>query len=246
MKRWWRENAEAMVLLELEHVHKRYGAVVALDEVSFSIEPGEMVCVWGQRRSGRSTLLRIAAGIESPDAGTVRFVGRDLAVSEGHRLGAGVSYCRRSFRPSAGRSLLDHLVSSQLVRRLSHSEATARAWLALKRVDAGHCGTLMPGELSAEETVRVSVARGLTSEPRLLVIDEPTVGVDLLCRDRILALLRSIADEGVAILTSTSEGTGVMGADRVLSLGRGQLHGEVTPELAPVTLLRPLRQATGP
>ena len=68
--------------------------------------------------------------------------------------------------------------------------------------------------------MRVAIARALTSEPRLLVIDEPTIGVDLLARDGVLRLLRSIVDGGIAVLTSTGEGTGFLGADRVLSLAR--------------------------
>ncbi len=72
-----------MSLLELEHVGKSYsrGSHVALDDLSLAIDPGEMVVVWGERQSGRSTLLRIAAGVETPSEGVVRFDGRDLAAA---------------------------------------------------------------------------------------------------------------------------------------------------------------------
>lgn len=236
-----------MTLLELEHVSKHYrrGEHVALDDVSLVIDAGEMVTVWGERRSGRSTLLRVAAGIETPDIGVVRFAGSDLAERKGEMLG-GISYCRTVFRPYRGPTVLDQLMASQFARRVPRPVALTCAWQALERVDAKWCAWLRATELKSEETVRVAIARALTSDPRLLVADEPTIGVDLLERDGILKLLRSIADQGIAVLTSTGEGTGLLGADRVLSLGKGKLRGEMTPDLAPVTdLSRHRRQASG-
>lgn len=236
-----------MTLLELEHISKRYhgGARVALDDVSLVIDAGEMVAIWGERQSGRSTLLRIAAGIESPDTGVARFAGHDLAARGGERLGHGISYCRKAFRASGGPTVLDQLMAGQYARRVPPSTAMIRAWKALERVDAERCARFGITELKTDEAVRVAVARALTSEPRLLVVDEPTIGVDLLERDGILKLLRSLADEGVAVLTSTGEGTGLLGADRVLSLGKGKLRGELTPDLAQVDDLSRRRQARG-
>jgi ABC-type ATPase involved in cell division len=233
-----------MILLELEHVCKRFrrGSCVALDDISLAIEPGELVTVWGERRSGRSTLLRVAAGIEPPDSGIVRFQGRDLAGGGSPVVGCGVSFCRRSFRLLAGESVLDQIVSAQFARRVPRSLALARALHALRRVDAEQCASLTPQELGAEETTRVAIARGLTSQPQLMVIDEPTLGTGADERDRLLGLLRSLADEGLSVLMSTGEGTGVLGADRVLSLDKGRLRGSLAPELAPVTHLTQRRQ----
>jgi ABC-type sugar transport system ATPase subunit len=235
-----------MILLELEHVSKRYrrDERIALDDVSLVIDAGEMVTVWGERRSGRSTLLRLTAGIEAPDTGVVRFAGRDLADRGGGTLGDGISYCRTALRSSAGQNIIDQLAAGQFARGIPRPEARSRAWKALERVAAEQCATRIPEELNREEIIRVAIARALTSEPRLLVIDEPTIGVDLLARDGILGLLRSIVDEGVAVLTSTGEGTGLLGADRVLTLRKGKLRGETTPELATVTDISRRRQAT--
>ena len=236
-----------MALLELEQVGKRYnrGSHVALDGVSMEIHAGEMVVVWGERQSGRSTLLRIAAGIEGPDTGMVRFAGRPLTPQAGKLLGDGIGYCRREFRRNRGPTVLDQLITGQLGRRVPQPVAVAHAWKALERVQARPCAGLEAIDLKTDETVRVSIARALTCNPRLLVIDEPTLGVELLKRDEILKLLRSLADEGLAILSSTGEGTGFLGADRVLALDKGKLDGELTPELAPVTDLDRHRQARG-
>lgn len=236
-----------MTLLELERVGKRYrrGSRVVLEDVSVEIHAGEMVVVWGERRSGRSTLLRIAAGIETPDTGTVRFHGTDLTARDRKKLGEGVGYCRREFPRQRGQTVLDQLIAGQLGRRVPRDAALARAWRALERVRAGSCAELAASILRADEAVRVAIARALTLDPRLLVIDEPTLGVEPLDRDGILRLLRSLADEGIAILSSTSEGTGLLGADRVLVLDKGRLEGNLTPDLAPVTDLYRHRQAHG-
>jgi putative ABC transport system ATP-binding protein len=236
-----------MALLELDHVGKRYrrGERVALDDISLVIDAGEMVTVWGERRSGRSTLLRIVAGIEAPDTGAVRFAGQDLTVRGGEMLGAGISYCRTTFRSSAGQSILDQLAAASLARGIARPAARLRAWTALERTAAEQCAMRASEELNGEETVRVAIARALVSEPRLLVIDEPTIGVALLAQDGILELLRSLADDGAAVLTSTADGTGLLGADRVLSLRKGRLQGEATPKLAPVTDISRGRRATG-
>jgi ABC-type sugar transport system ATPase subunit len=236
-----------MALLELEHISKRYnrGSRVVLDDVSMEIHAGEMVVVWGERQSGRSTLLRITAGIEEPEIGTVCFAGRPLTTGAGKLLGEGIGYCRREFRRNRGPTVLDQLITGQLGRRVPQATALTRAWKALERVQARSCAELEAIDLKTDETVRVSIARALTCDPHLLVIDEPTLGVELLKRDEILKLLRSLADNGMAILSSTGEGTGFLGADRVLALDKGKLDGELTPDLAPVTDLGRHRQARG-
>lgn len=234
-----------MSLLVLEHVSKRYGRRpserVALRDVSLQIEPGELVAVLGRRRSGRSTLLRVAAGVEVPDEGVVRFASHNLA-GGGADVGGGVGYCQRSFRPGEGRLVVDQIVVRLLARGTSPSSAGSQAHAALVRVGAERCAGLEPADLDGAETVRVAIARALACSPRLLVIDEPTMGVDLLERDSILLLLRSLANKGVAVLMSTGETPCLSGVDRALTIGDGELHGRPSSELAPVL---PLRRAAG-
>lgn len=227
-----------MSLLALHGVtrRRRHGAYerTVLEDVSLTVEEGETVAVWGMRQSGRSTLLRIAAGVERPDGGTVRFAGDTLA-GAGEALGHGIGYCRHTFVEEEARGVLDELLVAQLARGIPQREARSRALQALERVDAQRCAGRGRHELDGAEAVRVTLARALALTPRLLVIDEPTKGVDLLERDPILALLRSLADEeGIAILWSAGEATALMGADRALTLSGGQLHGSAGPELATI------------
>jgi ABC-type multidrug transport system ATPase subunit len=231
-----------MSLLEFEHVSKRHGSVshghTVLHDVSFEVHGGELVTVWGRQGSGRSTLLRIAAGVEGADSGVVRFQGKDITARRGEVLGEKIGYCWRSDRGSEEGTVLDQLMVSQMARGVRPSKAKAHAWRALERAGAQGCSPLRAHKLDGAQAVRVMIARALTLQPSLLVIDEPTRGVDLLDRDEILLLLRSLADEGVGVLSSTGETTGLSGADRALSLSDGEVHGDLAPELASVLPLR--------
>lgn len=232
-----------MALLELNGVGKRYGRGqlerVALREVSFELSVGELLAVWGRRNSGRSTLLRIAAGLEPPDHGVVSLQGRDLHARGGVDLREQIRYCRKTYRPTEGQLVIDRLITAQLTRGIRGPAARNRAHEALARASASHCATLKPSELDITETVLVGIARSLVHQPRLLVIDEPTLGVDVFERDRILSLLRGLADDGISVLMSVGETTCLAGADRALSIANGELHGELqSPELAPVVRLR--------
>jgi putative ABC transport system ATP-binding protein len=232
-----------MVLLELAGVGKRYGRGqlerVALRDVCFELSAGELLAIWGRRNSGRSTLLRIAAGLEAPDRGVVSLRGRDLHARGGENLREQIRYCRKTYRASEGQLVIDRLITAQLTRGIPGSAARTRAHDALARAGVSHCAALMPDRLDTAETVLVGIARSLVHQPRLLVIDEPTLGVDVFERDRILSLLRDLADDGVSVLMSVGETTCLAGADRALSLANGVLHGELqTRALAPVIPLR--------
>jgi ABC-type multidrug transport system ATPase subunit len=238
-----------MALLELDHVTQRYGhgsaEHVVLADVSLDLYPGEMVAISGKRGSGRSTLLRLAAGLEAPSAGVVRFRDNDLKDRRRRDLGAGIGLCRRTFRGKEGLVVKDHLVVGQLARGVSPELAGKRAWWALERVGASDCAAHPAGELDTAELVRVMIARALVFGPELLVIDDPVMGVDLLERDSVLDLLRSLADDGVAVLQCVGNASAFRGCHRTLHLGEGRLRGDdPTPELAAVVNIDTQRQAS--
>lgn len=227
-----------MSLLSIEHVTKRYrrGRLerVAVRDVSLEIERGELVSVWGARFSGRSTLLRVAAGIESPEEGSVSFEGRDLARCRNSVLGRRIGYCQTSFSSSQRGLVIEHVAAGLLAQRASPKQARRRGLELLFRVGAEHCGRLCCHELDGAELARVAIASALATTPALLVIDEPSSGVDVLQRDPLLALLRSIANEGTAVLMSTGDAQGLSGVDRALTIDDGELRedpvrGHVVP-----------------
>jgi ABC-type lipoprotein export system ATPase subunit len=235
-----------MSLLELQGVVKRYrdgrSQRVVLREVSLELDSGELGAVWGPRSSGRSTLLRVAAGIERPEEGVVLFEGRDLATYGEELLGGGIGYCHKAFGSGGWQLVLDQVMVSLLARGVAPKAARSRAHAALERTAASDCAALRLSALRTGEAMRVALARVLALEPRMLVVDEPTQGVEITERDGILSLLRSLADDGLAVLVSTGEPAGLSGAARAWVLSEGELRGAPASELAPVV---PLRRAAG-
>lgn len=229
-----------MTVLELERVAKRLrrGARQheVLRDVSLQLHERELVAIWGPRGSGRSTLLRIAAAIEAPDSGEVRFRGRRLAVGRSVVAG-GIAYCQPVFRGLDGQLVLDELIAAQLALGFRAAGARERALAALERAGARGCEGQRPFELDRAEVVCVGIARALLQYPTALIVDEPTTAVDILRRDEILQVLRSLSREGMAVLISVDKGTSLVAADRALALGEGELRGHVSPELASVVKL---------
>lgn len=232
-----------MSLLSLKDVTHRYrrGRVerVALRDVSLDLEAGELVGVRGVRRSGRTTLLRIAAGIELPEEGVVCFEGSDMATCRDRVLGRRIGFSHRSFSIVEAGLVVEHVASSLLAQRTAPRIARRRAEAMLERVGAADCAGREPYELDGAEIVRVAIARALITDPAMLVTDEPTSGIGLLQRDPILALLRSIANEGTAVLMCTGDASDLSGFDRAMSIDVGELKGVERLPDASVVPLRP-------
>ena len=228
-----------MTLLALEHISKTYvrarRKLRALDDVSLEVGAGEIVGVWGRRFSGRTTLLRIAAGLETPDGGRVLLDGTDVGDHPEGVVRRRIAYCHTSFAPAHAELVVEHVAVPLLALGTRIDRACTRAQAMLDRVGAGACAEMRPHELAQGELVRVVLARALLQQPQLLLIDEPTSGVDLLERDDLLTTLRVIAkDEHVALLLTGSGTAEIAGADRVLSLSEGELQGDAVPQAAEV------------
>ncbi len=228
-----------MSLLELAGVGKRYRSAGrehnVLGEVELAIEPGDLVMVWGARRSGRSTLLRIAAGIERADTGSVKLEGQEVSEQS---LGTEIGYVTKTLRASEEQGVLEQVAAVLMARGMSVKHANEQARGALARAGAAECAALRVSELDSGELVRVAIARAIVLEPKLIVIDEPAATVEISQRDEVLGVLRKLAGEGVAVLASTNELDQLAGADMALTLRDGRLHGKRRSQMGTVVPLR--------
>jgi len=226
-------------LLCIEHVRlldRDSPERLLLDDICLQVDAGELVSIWGKRRSGRTSLLRLACGLAQPDGGIVRFDGRELRGPTA--IGDEIAYCAGGFHAGKAWPLQRELVEVQLARGVPRRHARRRAHDALERVGAHEVAGRLLRTLRGAEQVRAMLALALTSAPRLLLVDDVVAGVELVERMAILRLLRSLADSGLAVLSSTDETPALAGADRALTLSEGRLHGRLAPELADVVPLR--------
>ncbi len=221
-------------LLAFEEVTKRAAdagarGVPILDAISFELDHGETVGVWGMRRSGKSTLLRIAAGVESPDGGTVRFEGRDLtrlSRSEVTRLlRTSIGLATTDAGGTRNEIVVDHVALPALSVGATLRGAQIAAREQLERVGAANRADTRMGDLSPGERTRVGIARALVRDPLLLLVDEPGSTPSPTDRDEIYALLRTLGREPTLTLIVASEDlAAVRVAHRAMTLGDGKLR----------------------
>jgi putative ABC transport system ATP-binding protein len=227
-------------VLELEDVVKQYrdGAgehVNAVDGVSFTIDHGEMVALLGPSGSGKTTLLLLIAALFAPDAGSIRFQGRDvcrLSETEASRyLRQDIGFIFQRARLTPRVSAIESAARKLIISGVGPNEARTRAVPWLERVGLAHRLQHTTEQLSGGEQQRVAVARALATEPNLILADEPTGNLDSARSQEIVQLLRSIArDRGACVLLVTHDGEAARIADRCLALRDGQLT-DASPDL---------------
>jgi ABC-type lipoprotein export system ATPase subunit len=220
-----------MSLLSVEHVGKThwvgpYEKRVLVD-ASLSMRSGDLFGIWGAQRSGKSTLLRLAAGLETPDAGIVRYDGTDLASmpkAQRDRLRLEqVGLVHGEGPQSSSSSVLDY-VAVPLFHHCTRHEARSRALATLRRVDVAECRDARWHQLSDGEKTLVSLAHGLVRGPRLLLVDDPAAGLDTLQQREVVDLLRVVAaEERIAVLMTSSVLSAITEAHQAFTLSDGRL-----------------------
>jgi putative ABC transport system ATP-binding protein len=227
----------ALRLREVVKVYESGGETIrAVDGVSLTVEPGEFVALYGPSGSGKTTLLLAAAGLLSPESGSIMFGGRDVA-----RLSSAESalYRRRdvgfvfqSFHLIPGATALDNAALKLLADGYSLTRARRTALPWLDRVGLGGRARHTPDRLSMGERQRVAIARALVNEPRLLLTDEPTGNLDSKRSREILGLLREVCRErAVPGLLVTHDPQATAFVDRVHTLRDGHLSEGLDAEL---------------
>jgi len=225
-------------MLELDGVVKHYHAateeVRAVDGVSLEIAPGEIVALHGPSGSGKTTLLLLIAGLLAPEAGTIRFDGRDLAsFSEKQAsdyLFGEVGFIYQNARLTPHVSALESAASKLISGGVGTREARARALPWLQRVGLADRVKQNTEQLSGGERQRVAIAKALAGDPKLILADEPTGNLDSARSHEIVALLASVAHEGGAcVLLVTHDIQAAALADRRLTLRDGTLS-DLAPE----------------
>ncbi len=224
-----------MTLLSLNNVSKRFldGAreVIVLDKVSVEIDPGELVGIYGERRSGKSVLLQVAAGLEVPDSGSVRFAGQEmmgLSTSERARLRRrhGIAFAGGDWRPTGiGQPVIEYVALPLTNDGLTLAESEDLARPVLDRFGITEWAHVSTERLSPNERVHVELARAVVREPKLLLVDEPSVLSGPSESRELYALIRSLATEsGIAVVITSGDMSALGGVQRFMTIDNGRLR----------------------
>lgn len=223
-------------VIEVDHLTRRFGDLVAVNDISFEVSEGEIFAFLGPNGSGKSTTIRMLCGILVPTSGSARVLGHDV-VRESEKVKQGIGYMSQRFalyHDLTVRENLDFYASVYNVPR-----ATRRARLAELIAMAGLTGRerQLAGELSGGWKQRLALGCATVHNPRLLFLDEPTAGVDPVSRQEFWTMIYDLAREGRTIFVTTHYLDEAEHANRV-----GMIHDGVLRALAsPADLKRSLR-----
>ena len=195
-------------VVDIVGLHKSFGANEVLKGIDLQINEGEVVCLIGPSGSGKSTLLRCLNLLETPSAGDITLLGAEVTDPDVDidRVRTHVGMVFQSFNLFAHKSVLDNCTLAQrTVLKRSKAEAESVALAMLERVGLADRGNAMPSQLSGGQQQRVAIARALSMNPALMLFDEPTSALDPEMVGEVLAVMRSLADEGMTMLVVTHE-----------------------------------------
>ena len=190
-------------LLEVAGLSRRFGGLVAVDALGFSVASGEIVGLLGPNGSGKTTVLNLLSGVLPPDSGTVAFRGHAIAGQPAHRIARlGMARTFQLVRPLASLSCRDNVLTGLAFGRHNAWGTAARteAETLLDRVGLGRARDMLPGELTYIDQKRLELARALALDPELLLLDEWLAGLNPTELEEGIGLIRGIAGQGITIL----------------------------------------------
>ncbi len=215
--------------LDIQSVSKRYDGVKALDGVSLCVDEGEFFFLLGPSGCGKTTLLRILAGFEQPDSGSILFDGEDVASRPPERRNAGMVFQNYALWPHL--TVRQNVAFGLEVRRISRTESDQRIREVLGTVHMEDYEDRKPTQLSGGQQQRVALARALVIEPELVLLDEPLSNLDarlrLEMRTEIRAIIKKLGHTAVYVTHDQKEALAM--ADRCAILREGHIEQVGTP-----------------
>lgn len=223
-----------MAVIEVSHLKKSFGGNDVLHDISFSVNQGDVISVIGPSGSGKSTMLRCINLLETPTDGEILFHGEDVR-------GNGISlteYRSKVTMVFQNFNLFNNMtafrnctIGAEKVLGLSKAEAEERAERYLSKVGMAAYKNAKPRQLSGGQKQRVAIARALCMEPEVILFDEPTSALDPEMVGEVLAVMKSLAAEGLTMIVVTHEMAFARDvSSRVIFMDGGYIEEEGTPE----------------
>ncbi|PYM93078.1 MAG: ABC transporter ATP-binding protein [Candidatus Rokuibacteriota bacterium] len=221
-----------MSLLSVSGVSKRFGGIVANRGISFDVEPGELVGIIGPNGAGKSTLFEVITGFYRPDEGEVRLDGARLTgLSPDVVCRRGIARTFQKLRPFQGLTVLDNVMVGALTRTTDVRHARERARELVGKVGLAEKAEAHARTLSTGQRKRLELARGLATEPRVLLLDEVTGGVDQRTIPELVRLVRSLHAGGLTLLVIEHNMRVITAvAQRIVALHLGEVIADGPPD----------------
>jgi polar amino acid transport system ATP-binding protein len=221
-------------IITMENVTKRFGKLVALDDVSLEVRRGEVLMIIGPSGSGKSTLLRCINYLEAPDAGRVVIDGIDLSKGKANinkvREEVGMVFQRFELFPHL--SVLENVTLAQrVVRHRSKAEAVRIGMSLLEKVGIPEKADAHPAQLSGGQQQRVAIARALAMQPKIMLFDEPTSALDPEMIKEVLDVMLALAREGMTMVVVSHEmGFARAASNRLIFMDQGHIVETGVPD----------------
>lgn len=222
-------------VLSLRKVSKHFGAVHALTDIDLDVHAGEVVALVGDNGAGKSTLVKVLAGVHQPTSGTITFGGKEVVLSDpAAALNLGIATV---FQDLALCENLDVVANIFLGRELSPGRLDEvamelRSWQLLNELSARIPSVREPiASLSGGQRQTVAIARSLLTEPKLIMLDEPTAALGVAQTAEVLDLIERVRDRGLGVIMISHNMEDVRAvADRIVVLRLGRNNGVLTPD----------------
>jgi sulfate/thiosulfate transport system ATP-binding protein len=215
--------------IEARNVTKRFGAFVALEDVSVEVESGSLTALLGPSGSGKSTLLRVIAGLETPDAGEVFISGNEATALAPQKRGVGFVF--QHYAPFKHMTVWENVAFGLEIRRRPKPEVRARVDQLLELVQLAGLGRRYPAQLSGGQRQRMALARALAPEPEVLLLDEPFGALDARVRKELRSWLLRLHDEMhvTTIFVTHDQEEALELADEIVVMNKGRIEQTAPP-----------------
>jgi branched-chain amino acid transport system ATP-binding protein len=220
------------IVLNASNLTRRFGGVIAAKEISFELPRQQITGLIGPNGAGKTTLFNLLVGVHRPSSGSVILDGTDITTLKPHKIATiGMTKTFQNVALFSDETVLDNILTGALLRH-NLKEARALAKRNMERVDLGDIAERAAKDLSFPERSRVELARALSTEPKVLLLDEIMAGLNRQEVDEIVDLIRSLREEGLTFMVVEHHMPPIMDlCEHILVLNFGELIAEGPPSM---------------
>lgn len=219
------------IILAADHMTMRFGGLTAVDDVSISLNSGEILGLIGANGAGKTTFFNMISGVLKPSEGTIRFCGKTITKPEAHlmaKMGIGRTY--QICQPFTTMTVLENTMVGALLHTSNVDKARKKAGEVLEQIGLADKMSIPGMSLTLPERKRMEVARALATDPKVLLLDEVMAGLNPTECENVIAMIRGINARGVSIIIIEHVMRAIMNlSDRIYVLNQGKLIAEGTP-----------------